>query len=31
VVSGPRKIAQGKSIGEVLSALERQLRLIYSN
>jgi hypothetical protein len=31
VVSGPRKIAQGKSIGEVLSTLERQLRLIYSN
>ena len=31
VVSGPRKIAQGKSIGEVLMALERQLRLIYSN
>jgi hypothetical protein len=31
VVSGPRKIAQGKSIGEVLAALERQLRLVYSN
>ena len=31
VVNGPRKIAQGRSIGEVLAALERQLRLIYSN
>jgi hypothetical protein len=31
VVSGPRKIAQGRSIGEVLAALERQLRLVYSN
>jgi hypothetical protein len=31
VVNGPRKLAQGRSIGEVLAALERQLRLIYSN
>jgi hypothetical protein len=31
VINGPRKIAQGRSINEVLAALERQLRLIYSS
>ena len=31
VVRGPRKIAQGKSIPEVLTELEQNLRLVYSN
>ncbi len=31
VVSGPRRIAQGGSIAEVLATLERRLQLIYSN
>lgn len=31
IVSGPRKLAQGRTIAEVLSALERKLHLVYSN
>ena len=31
IVSGPRKLAQGKTIAEVLAALERRLHLVYSN
>ena len=31
IVSGPRRIAQGRTIAEVLDALERRLHLVYSN